>query len=232
MREIPTIRLFFFGDSISFGQGVSPHKIWMTRVAEGLSREFEGRLKLVAQNPSINGNTTRMALERMPHDVQSHNPDILVVQFGMNDCNVWQTDNGLPRVSPDGFVANLSEIIDRGRAAGARHVILGASHSTTRTRDTLPNVDYSYEQSNKKYNALVRNVARSKGAVLSDLEAAFDRAVAAGNCELADLLLPDELHLSERGHDVYFEHYYPLVRSAVAATVEPGLAKVPVRGAA
>lgn len=65
-----------------------------------------------------------MALERMPFDVQTHKVDILVITFGMNDCNYWKTDQGLPRVSPDAFEANMKEIIMRGFRFGSRTVII------------------------------------------------------------------------------------------------------------
>ena len=85
----PRIRIFFFGDSICFGQGVSPHFTWVTRLSRALDERFSSRADVLTQNPSVNGNTTRMALERMPYDVQSHAPDVLYIQFGLNDCNGW-----------------------------------------------------------------------------------------------------------------------------------------------
>ena len=118
MRQLKRTTLYFFGDSIFFGQGVSPHKTWVTRLSQRVSDAFAGVCELVVQNPSVNGNTTRLALERMAYDVQAHRPDVLVVQFGMNDCNVWQTDSGRPRVSSAAFAANLAEIIERGRKFG------------------------------------------------------------------------------------------------------------------
>jgi len=85
----PRIRIFFFGDSICFGQGVSPHFTWVTRLSRALDERLSSRADVLTQNPSVNGNTTRMALERMPYDVQSHAPDVLYIQFGLNDCNGW-----------------------------------------------------------------------------------------------------------------------------------------------
>jgi acyl-CoA thioesterase I len=118
-RQDP-LRVVFFGDSICVGQGVSLFKGWVTKIASGLdllSQEI-GR-EIVVVNASVNGNTTRQALERMPYEVQSHGVDILLTQFGLNDCNLWLTDGGLPRVSADAFAANLKEIIARGRRFGA-----------------------------------------------------------------------------------------------------------------
>lgn len=94
------------------------------RIAKAAPAEF------VATNTSVNGNTTRMALERMPHDVQAHGVDILLVQFGMDDCNFWQTDGGVPRESPVAFEANLAERVERGRGFCASRVFMNINHPT------------------------------------------------------------------------------------------------------
>ena len=205
-------KVFFFGDSICFGQGISPHKVWVTRVAAALASTVSD-LAFTVQNPSINGNTTRMALERMAYDVQAHRPDVLIVQFGMNDCNVWESDRGHQRVSPDAFVANLAEIIDRGRLNGAREVLLGVNHPTTRTTAMLPHTKITYDDSNRQYNSLIRGVAKAKGAVLVDMEKAVAQAVANGT-RSAEFVLEDGLHLSEAGHDIYVATYGPVVIDA------------------
>ena len=204
----------FFGDSICFGQGVSIHRGWVPR----LSAEVEkiaietGRDALVI-NTAINGNTTRQALERMPYDVQSHGVDILIVQFGINDCNCWKTDRGLPRVSPAAFRANLAEIVDRGIAFGAKHVFLHTNHPTTRTDDVMAFTDKTYQQSNEEYNDLIRAAAADLGhrVVLIDLEKAILEPVREGTVSVADMVLPDGLHLSPRGHDIYFETVGPIL---------------------
>jgi lysophospholipase L1-like esterase len=217
MSAAQSLRVFFFGDSICFGQGVSPHLTWVSRLSAQMTKKFEGRLDLTFQNPSVNGNTTRMALERMAYDVQSHRPDVLIIQFGMNDCNVWETDGGHTRVAPSAFAANLSEIVGRGRLFGAREIILGANHTTTRVRTNLPNVDFTYEESNLRYNGIIRDLAQKLETRLVDNEMAFRDFIKTGKNTTGDLLLPDELHLSKLGHDVYLQSYYGAVESAVAA---------------
>ena len=63
------MKMVFFGDSIGFGQFVSPSKVWVTRISETLHQESDN---LIVSNPSISGNTTRMVLSRMAYDVQAH----------------------------------------------------------------------------------------------------------------------------------------------------------------
>src|SRR5262245_18623684 len=115
------MNIVFFGDSICNGQGLAIHKGWVTRISASLS-ELPGsrRDELVVVNSSVNGRTTRQALESMPYEVQRPGVDVIIVQFGMNDCNIWETDRGNPRVSPLAFEANVREIIQRAATFGAR----------------------------------------------------------------------------------------------------------------
>lgn len=211
---VEPLRVVFFGDSICFGQLVSPHLGWVTRISAELATLRGGEARAVrVTNTSINGNTTRMALERMPFDVQSHGVDLCIVQFGLNDCNHWQTDFGLPRVSPAAFTANLAEVVERARRSGARRIVLHTNHPTTRTRDELLGTGRTYQQWNEVYNELIRAVAQDSGGdvVLNDIAEAWDSRIAAGQFELAKLLLDDGLHLSEAGHGLYFDLVGPVV---------------------
>ena len=105
------MKLFFFGDSICNGQFVNINEGFVNKISNKLKKS---KKKIFVTNNSVDGRTTRQALEDMPFQIQRHKPEILYIQFGLNDCNFWLTDKGLPRVSLDSFKANLSEIIDRG----------------------------------------------------------------------------------------------------------------------
>lgn len=227
--ECSSTRVVFFGDSICVGQGVSIHRGWVARLAAHLENFATQRGKaVVVVNASVNGNTTRQALERMPYDVQSHGVDLLLVQFGLNDCNYWLTDGGAPRVSLAGFRANLMEIIDRGRRFGARHVVINTNHPTTRHAKSIPECDVTYEESNRTYNASIRAVALDSGehVTLVDVEREIQRVCANGDVILDELLLDDGLHLSERGHDIYFSLVAPVVESTLQEIfTNPSLAR-------
>lgn len=211
-------KIFFFGDSICFGQGVSLHRGWVPRLAQHLSEHFnDDDLEILVINTSINGSTTRQALERMPYDIQSHRPDLLIVQYGMNDCNYWQTDGGLPRVSPRAFKANLHEILERAFTFGTSQVILNTNHPTARNGKPMTNTHLTYEDSNHLYNRLIREVATEwdDRVWLNDMETIFAQHVVGRTENLHHLLLPDLLHLSEEGHDLYYSILQPLVTKAV-----------------
>lgn len=223
MQNRRETRVFFFGDSICSGQGVSIHKGWVTRTSQALSRLARGgQHDVTVINVSISGNTTRQALERMPYDIQSQRPDLLIVQFGMNDCNHWETDRGVPRVSSKAFAANLEEIIVRALTFGAEKAILNTNHPTARDEKALPFTSISYQESNELYNRVIREVGEKLGprVILKDVEEAFKRYTGSSRERLLELLLPDLLHLSERGHDLYFRTVYPAIETVVLELLE------------
>ena len=207
MREI-MIKIMFFGDSVCTGQYVSIHKGWVTNV----SRMFDGQA--VVLNSSVNGRTTRQALEEMPYHIQEQKPDILIVQFGMNDCNYWKSDKGTPRVSPKAFGANLEEIIERAYACGTKSVLLNTNHPTCLSKDKLPHTSITYEDSNKEYNKIIRKVAKRNPVVFNDIERGFRNY----KKNISGLLLPDLLHPNEHGHNLYFNIIYPVINEEIKKT--------------
>lgn len=214
------MRVIFFGDSVCFGQGVSIHKGWVPRISAHLEQlAATVGTEFVVVNASVNGSTTRQALERMPYEVQSPGVDVLLVQFGMNDCNYWQTDHGLPRVSQSAFRANLEEIIARGYQFGAKRVLLNSNHPTGRDVERLPFTEITYQQSSVIYNQIIRDTGNSGDPriLFTDIERIFEEETAGDANRLRALLLPDLLHLSEAGHDVYFHALRPVVEKAVAS---------------
>jgi lysophospholipase L1-like esterase len=199
----------FFGDSITAGQYVSPEHHWTTLVRERLPDSGLNDVDYTVS--AVSGETTRQALERFPNDVQSVRPHVITIQYGLNDCNRWQTDEGLPRISEMAFEANLLDMIARARRFGATEVILLTTHPTLRTNVFDDRI--SYEDCRHRYNEIVRGVARDAGAQLLDIEAEFARF----HDRLAELLLepPDVLHLSAAGHAVYADLLEPVLRDAL-----------------
>ena len=213
------MKVCFFGDSICNGQGIAIHRGWVTRLSATLADVgAEYGTDVLVMNSSVNGRTTRKALENMPYEVQSHGVDVIIIQFGMNDCNIWATDRGNPRVSPAAFEANLHEIIARARAFGARRFFLNTNHPTARDVELLPHSDTTYEIQNQKYNEIIRKVVASERYVrLNDIAKSFDAAIDGNRQMLESTLLPDHLHLSELGHAMYFDQIATAITAAVAA---------------
>jgi lysophospholipase L1-like esterase len=76
-------------------------------------------------NAGIGDTTTRDALERLDRDVRSRRPDIVIVQFGINDSWI-DVDLGstTPRLTRAEFRSNLRAIIRVLQTDGARVVLM------------------------------------------------------------------------------------------------------------
>jgi lysophospholipase L1-like esterase len=205
--------LAFVGDSITAGQFVAPPARWVDIVPEALTRRYlETPLNLLHFAEGVSGETTRQGLERFPASVQARQPDIVTIQFGLNDGNCWATDCGLPRVSEAAYRANLMEMIERCRAFEAQHVILSNNHPTLRHKVLLSG--RSLEEQRIRYNRILAEVAAEAGATFCDIDAAF-RDLQADDLERQLLPYPDGLHLSPEGHMRYAAAIEPALVAAV-----------------
>lgn len=197
-------KILFFGDSIFFGHGVSLCNNFIYTLSLYLNLVNKD---VIVTSCSHNGDTTRMALDRISFDVQPHWFDIIVIQFGINDGNYWISDQRLPRVSKESFKANLNEIIDRAYQRKVQKVFLCTNHPMGR-REKFPNMEISLQDSNEAYNKIIRQVGKERGVELFDIESRFPVV-------LKNYLLDDLTHLNERGHEIYFTIMYERLRSCV-----------------
>jgi lysophospholipase L1-like esterase len=165
------------GDSITYGQHLDdPKKAW--------PRLVRGRVVVPMAVP---GDTTRIGLERFPKSVQEMAPDAVVIQYGHNDCNRWETDRGLTRVSIDAFAANLEEMIERCRKFEATPLLCTLTPSYRNDQHAADVEDYDWR---------IRGIADFHQVHLADVRGAFTKR---------EYVMEDGLHLTELGHRVYAE---------------------------
>jgi lysophospholipase L1-like esterase len=213
------LKFYLFGDSFCFGQLVSHHLTWISSLSESLNN-LSKHSSVLIQNASVNGNTTRLALERMSYDVTSHSPDFLLVQFGMNDCNYWQSDFTVPRVSERAFEANLVEIVERAFLCGISQIFLCTNHPSLKGEFShFPTKSHS--ENNKRYNDIIRRTAallqqENESVIFLDNESYWYEIMESNpQIRLEKLLLPDGIHLSETGHRIYSEYSEVIISDAV-----------------
>tara|TARA_Y100000991_G_C21954267_1_gene341303 strand:- start:638 stop:1306 length:669 start_codon:yes stop_codon:yes gene_type:complete len=202
-----TYKVYIFGDSIGFGQLITPSLTWVNDLSNKLIKLKKDK-EIILQNPSINGCTTRQALERIYYDCTSHKPDLVLVQFGLNDCNYWDTDYKLPRVLPNAFMENLKEILLKIEACGTTKLFLNTNHPTNKGY-IGKSKNINYEESNRKYNHCIREVykhlkIKNLDIDIIDIEEKWDQILKNNNnIIIDDFLLPDGVHLNLEGHNLY-----------------------------
>ena len=194
----------FFGDSIFVGQYISIEKTFVSKTANFFSKTNNS---LIFHNRSVNGCTTRQALERMDFDIFGLNPDIVNIQFGINDCNIWETDFGHPRVSKQSYIENIKEMIDRCLYKKVKYIIINSNHPLNRHKN-LPNSRLSYEQMNTQYSSELTKIFKnySKKVLFFDIRKEIIKSYHLSQKKY-EYLIDDGVHLSQKGHDFYFEKF-------------------------
>ena len=102
------------GDSISAGYGIEPQQAWVNLLQKRLDQQYPKQHKVV--NASVSGETTSGALARLPKLLQTHKPNVVVIELGGND--------GLRGQPPQMIQKNLAQLIQQSQKANATVVVL------------------------------------------------------------------------------------------------------------
>lgn len=192
--------LYIMGDSIVVGQFCPPHMTWATLVSRYLATVSP---QILTQVTGVNGETTRMALDRLYYSVNSHKPSVVFFQYGINDANFWESDQGVPRVPPKSFESNLHELAQRTIAAGAKAVLFGTNHPVFPLKP-LPNLR-NLQEAVADYNTIIRKVVDSLVQKQMPVHLIDFATEITGSKTTGGLLLDDGIHLNENGHEAYFD---------------------------
>lgn len=103
------------GDSISAGYGIEPQQAWVNLLQKRLDQQYPKQHKVV--NASVSGETTSGALARLPKLLQTHKPNVVVIELGGND--------GLRGQPPQMIQKNLAQLIQQSQKTNATVVVLG-----------------------------------------------------------------------------------------------------------
>ena len=102
-----------FGDSITDGYGVP--RGFVSFLTEQISKTHPD-LELVTINTGMSGDTSRGGLYRLGRDVIDHRPDLVTINFGVNDA--------FSGISPEQFSDNLRDMVSRIQEAGCDRILL------------------------------------------------------------------------------------------------------------
>jgi lysophospholipase L1-like esterase len=163
-------------------------------------------------NAGIGDTTTRDALARLDRDVRSHHPDLVVIQFGINDSWI-DVDQGstAARLTRTEYRDNLGKIIAILKSDGAQVVLMTPNpmrwadpyyikafeeHSGLLDTHAPRGIDRLLDL----YAADVREVARQEQLPLVDVFAAFEAYGTVAGQSIDELLLAgDGIHPNQAG---------------------------------
>ena len=178
--------ILVLGDSLSAEYGLARGRGWVALLEQRLQAE---RLRWRVVNASISGETSSGGRSRLPALLEQHRPRVLVVELGGNDAL-----RGLPLAMTRD---NLSEMVRRGQAAGARVLLLGMQMP--------PNYGRAYAEG---FAALYPEVAKAHRAALVPF---FLRGVA-DSADPTALFQADRIHPSEAAQPRMLDNVWPGLR--------------------
>lgn len=209
------LRITLFGDSTSAPRKVSGRDL--TIYGSLLETHFrEKGVPVQVINASVGGATTEDARSRL-NGVLRNQPDIVVIQFGINDAavDVWKEPPAdAPRVSLKSYRDNLRHIVQKSREMGAIPILMTPNrvYWTARLKQRYgkppydPNRWDGFDIILADYAQVVRELAKELNVQLVDIHAEYTRQGQAG----ATLLL-DGMHPNDQGHALVLAKLVPVL---------------------
>ncbi|MFA6568434.1 MAG: GDSL-type esterase/lipase family protein [Victivallales bacterium] len=193
-----------FGDSTTATRGK------LEIYANLLARELPAKgIPVEIINAGIGGNNTQMAAARFEKDVLEKNPDMVVIQFGINDSaiDVWKNPPETePRVSKGKYMQNLEKIIEtlKSRKCGVILMTPNQLCWTQKLKETYGKPPYDANDPDgfnitlREYAQAVRQLAEKHKLPLVDIYTAYSAYGKVENQSINDLLL-DGMHPNDKG---------------------------------
>lgn len=197
--------LVAFGDSTTAARRVSSN--YSHLLQKGLP---EKGLPVHVVNAGVGGHNTNQARARFGADVLDKMPDIVVIQFGINDAavDVWKDPPASkPRVKLDTYSENLRFFVRSLKSQDAKVILMTPNplRWTPKLRQLYGRPPYQPAETSglnvilTRHAERVREVASSEGVTLLDVYAIFEQFGKESDQSVTDLLR-DGMHPNERGH--------------------------------
>jgi lysophospholipase L1-like esterase len=202
-----TKTIVVFGDSTTAARGK------LEIYANYFGRELPAKgIKAEIVNAGIGGNNTNNAVSRFENDVISKNPDLVVIQFGINDSaiDVWKTPPATePRVPKGKYIQNLEKLVETLKTRKCGIILMTPNQMcwTQKLKETygkppyLPDDPDGFNITLREYAQAVRDLAERQKVPLVDVYAAYSAYGKVEKQSVNDLLL-DGMHPNDKGHRI------------------------------
>jgi len=154
-------------------------------------------LPLRVVNSGQGGNPAACARKEFGQNILAHQPDVVIIQFGLNDQRFDGSRGPLPISTPDEFGDHLAEMIRLCRVEACAEVIVFGNHRTLVSL-MLPS-GISYDETVCVYNRVAATVAAAAGVRFVGMREALQHP----DIPYTRLLADDGVHLSPLGMECY-----------------------------
>ncbi|WP_180123705.1 arylesterase [Acinetobacter sp. YH12097] len=177
--------IMILGDSLSAGYGVAVQQGWVHLLQKRLDQQYPKQHKVV--NASVSGETTSGALARLPKLLQTHRPDLVVIELGGND--------GLRGQPPAQIQKNLAQLIQKSQQAKSKVILFGMK--------IPPNYGKAYSQAFENNYQVLSQQYKVK------LLPFFMQGVAGHK----NLMQQDQIHPNAKAQPILLNNAYPLIKA-------------------
>ena len=155
--------IMIMGDSLSAGYGIPAQQGWVNLLQKRLDQQYPKQHKVV--NASVSGETTSGALARLPKLLQTHRPDLVVIELGGND--------GLRGQPPKMIEKNLAQLVQKSQQAKAKVVLFGMKIPPNYGKAYSKAFENNYKTVSQQYKVqllpfFLEGVAGNKNLIQSD----------------------------------------------------------------
>jgi lysophospholipase L1-like esterase len=183
------VTIVAFGDSITAGYAV--RRGFTSFWREMLQKKYpDAKIEMI--NSGVSGDTTMDGLARLDWTVLSYEPDLVTINFGINDCVL--------RLGLDDFEINLVEMVRRIRAGPGSEILLLSSQPL----ETPP-----YDRLVLDYYQAIERVAKEMDVGFVDVYGAWMERIRQGT-PLGSLILSGLDHPNEAGYKILAEELMKL----------------------
>lgn len=181
-----------WGDSITYGAGDINGLGWV-----GLLRNYFYEKDYGVYNRGICGDTTEEVLKRFDMEVESIEPDIIILAIGINDSKVPEGSNS-NRVPLEHFQDNVNKLTKKAKSNAKKVIIIGL---TEVNEEELKSTSKFENEVIHIYDNYLQGVSKREGLEYVDLKGVLDAA--------RDL--EDGLHPNSQGYRKMFERIMPFI---------------------
>ncbi|MDR2706301.1 MAG: GDSL-type esterase/lipase family protein [Planctomycetaceae bacterium] len=220
-NKAPTTRIVLLGDSTTATR--DSIKIYGMLLDETFRSKNIG---VTIINSGVGGNTSSDGKRTFQERVVAQNPDLLVIQFGLNDSaiDVWKNPSVVKsRVSQSQYEENLRWMIGQMKSRKIPVILMTTNQMiwTPKLKELYGKPPYNPDDPKsftdtalRDYNNIVRKVAESENVPLVDIFKAYDEYAEKHGGKIDNLLL-DGIHPNNEGQKLVFDLLYPMIRKMV-----------------
>lgn len=222
------INIVIFGDSVSHGalNGNYDYEGVYWNLLKKRLNALRDYVPVNMINASIGGTSASQSVARLDSQVLKHEPDLIIVCFGLNDVNG----------TLDAYLGALSEIFRRSRESGAEVIFMTPNMLNTYVAEDTPKQYYDYAHKTAK----MQNEGRMDEFIYSAVKLAADMGIPVCDCyskwkkisetEDTTMLLVNRInHPTSAMHELFANALYDMIIGKAATSTDSDDAMVSVK---